>query len=98
MLVMVDDVKLSGADTFFPYISMALGKGADGIKDENDLYDVLSESKNEIEIMINDLGDVAEEFKKFAKTVVSTCMDAKMANKKIKIDFVSGKETAASVG
>ena len=68
--------------------------GTEGITDFNKLYDVVSEYKDDIEVMIHDLSDVPDESKKFARKVTNTFMDARMSNKKLKVTFMSdGKVT-----
>lgn len=89
MILMIDDVKIVNAETFYPYVSKALGCGTDGINDENKLYDALSAADEPVEIIIHDYDDVPEESRKFAKNIVSTLMDVRMVNKKVSVEFVN---------
>lgn len=89
MILMIDDVKMVNAETFFPYVSRALGLGSNEITDENKLYDVLSEFDDEVEIILHDYNKVPDESRKFAKEIVSLLMDVRVANNKVSVEFVN---------
>lgn len=92
MLIMIDDVQFKSKEKFFVFMSQNLGLGADGINNEDKLYDVVSEFKEPLEIVIHDYDDVDEESRKFAKNIVGMLMDCRMVNKKLKITFQHGEE------
>lgn len=92
MILMIDDVKMVNAETFFPYVSKALGYGSDGIINGDRLYDVLSECDDEVEIILHDYDKVPEESRKFAKDIVSLFMDVRVANKKVSVEFVNNDD------
>lgn len=88
MLVMLDDIQFKNEETFFTFMSQSLGLGTDGINDLDKLYDVVSEYKDELEIIINDYDDVTDDMKKFAKKAVGVFMDCRMVNKKLEVTFM----------
>lgn len=94
MILMIDDVQMMDEKTFFPYVSQALGYGNDGITNADKLYDVVSEYKNELEIIIHDYDDVPDSSKKFAKSIAGVFMDSKLVNKKVKVNFLHGEENS----
>lgn len=94
MLVMIDDVQFKEKEIFYTFMSRSLGLGPDGITDENKLYDVISEFKEPLEIILNDMEDVPEENKKLARQALKIFMDCKLVNKNITVSFFD--EEAAS--
>ena len=92
MLVMIDDVQFRTDETFFVFMGQSLGLGADGIKNEDELYDAVSEFKEPLEIIVHDYDDITEDRRKFAKKMISVIMDCHMVNKKLQIEFQHGEE------
>jgi RNAse (barnase) inhibitor barstar len=89
---MIDDIQFKSQETFYTFMSQNLGLGTDGITDEDKLYDVISEYKEPLEIVIHDYDDIDVENRKFAKKMVQTIMDCRMANRKLKVTFQQGEE------
>lgn len=92
MILIIDDVQLNDEKVFFPYISNAFGLDTDGIKDLDKLYEVVSEYKDPLDVIIHDYDEVAEGSRKFAKKVASVFQDSKLVNKKIKLSFLQNEE------
>lgn len=92
MIVMVDDVQFKNEESFYLYISKSLGVDEGVITNENQLYDVLSEYDQELEIIVHDYDDIEEQSKKFARKIAEVLMDCRLANKKLKVEFMQGEE------
>lgn len=92
MLLIIDDVQLNDPKLFFPYISNSFGFDPDGIKDLDNLYDVVSEYKDTLDVIIHDFDEVTEESRKFAKKVAGVFQDSKLVNKNIKLSFIQNEE------
>lgn len=88
MLVMLDDIQFKKEKTFFDFMNQSFGFTTDKITDLDKLYDVISEYKNDLEIIINDYDDVTDDMKKFAKKAVGVFMDCRMVNKNLKVTFM----------
>lgn len=88
MLVMLDDIQFKGEKTFFDFMNQSFGFETNKITDLDKLYDVISEYKNDLEIIINDYDDVTDDMKKFAKKAVGVFMDCRMVNKNLKVTFM----------
>lgn len=88
MLVMLDDIQFKKEKTFFDFMNQSFGFTTDKITDLDKLYDVVSEYKNDLEIIINDYDDVTDDMKKFAKKAVGVFMDCRMVNKNLKVTFM----------
>lgn len=88
MLVMLDDIQFKKEKTFFDFMNQSFGFTTDKITDLDKLYDVVSEYKNDLEIIINDYDDVTDDMRKFAKKAVGVFMDCRMVNKNLKVTFM----------
>lgn len=88
MLVMIDDVQFESKEKFFGYISKALGcDEPDKIDSVAELFDVLCDFEDDIDVTFYDSEEIKPEMKEFAQEVFAAFLNAKSTNDKLSVQF-----------
>lgn len=88
MLVMIDDVQFESRERFFGYISKALGCGdEEKIDSVSELFDVLCDFEDDINVTFYDTEEITAEMKEFAQEVFAAFLNAKSTNDNLTVQF-----------